>query len=185
MTMPTNDLPRARPASILGRMPNYRRRYLPGHPVFVTLVTHMRRPWMAEEHRRAQVLAAMRTLRSRHAFRHWAHVLLPDHLHWLFTPADGNFSLVVAALKRSVTWSLRDVEPIRLWQARFYDHVIRDAGDLQRHVDYIHFNPVRHGWAQSPGAWAASSFAVWQARGQYPEDWGLDEPRGIEGMALD
>ena len=64
----------------------------------------------------------------------------------------------------------------RLWQRRYHDHVIRDADDFARHLDYLHFNPVKHGLAEDPGAWRWSSLAAWRARGEYPQGWGQREP---------
>ena len=164
-------------------MPNYHRHYLAA-PVFVTLVTYHRRPWLLPHV--AQISASMHRARARHPFRHLAHVVLPDHLHWLFEAGDANFSAVVAAFKRDVSWALKSAGvPGPLWQNRFYDHLIRDDADLHRHLDYIHFNPVKHGHCQLPGDWPHSSFAAWQTRGAYPADWGSVEPVGIGDMQLD
>jgi putative transposase len=85
-------------------MPNYRRHYLPGHPVFLTVVTHRRQPWLATSGHAEGVLSVMRQVRLQYPFRHLAHVLMPDHLHWMLTPADGQFSRIFAAMKREVTW---------------------------------------------------------------------------------
>lgn len=163
-------------------MPNYRRHYRPG-PVFVTLVAHRRQPWLVD--RAAQISASMHRAHAKHPFRHHAHVVLPDHLHWLFEPADADFSLVVAAFKRDLTWALKaggDIGPF--WQDRFYDHLIRDDDDLHRHLDYIHYNPVKHGHCARPGDWLHSSFHAWLERGAYPDGWGASEPAGIAGMTL-
>jgi putative transposase len=116
-----------------------------------------------------------------------AHVILPDHLHWLVCPSDGtSFSDLVAAVKRNVTWRLKDTE-IKgpLWQKRFYDHIIRDPDDLARHLDYVHYNPVKHGYAVRPMDYPRSSFAQWLERGVYSEDWGAVEPERISGMDLE
>jgi len=164
-------------------MPNYRRHYQPG-AVFVTLVTHRRQPWLIEH--TAQISASMHRTHDKHPFQHLAHVVLPDHLHWLFEPADANFSTVVATFKRDVTWALKPsgiLTPIR--QNRFYDHLIRNDNDLHRHLDYIHYNPVKHGHCSRPCDWPHSSFAAWQARGAYPDGWGGHEPADIAGMPLD
>jgi len=164
-------------------MPDYRRHYLAA-PVFVTLVTHQRHPWLVEHV--AQISASMQRVRARHPFRYLAHVALPDHLHWLFEAADGNFSAVVAAFKRDVTWSLKALgKPTPLWQNRFYDHIVRDENDLHRHLDYIHYNAVKHGHCTRPGDWPHSSYAAWQARGAYPPDWGTIMPHSLAGMNLE
>ncbi len=166
-------------------MPNYRRYRLP-LPVFVTIVTRNRIPWMADE-RGELVLAAMRRVREKLPFRNHAHVILPDHLHWLFEPPDGaDFSAIVAAFKREATWRLKELGLTGpFWQNRFYDHLIRDDDDLHRHLDYIHFNPVKHGLCALPSAWPFSSFATWQKRGAYADDWGSSMPDSLTGMDLE
>lgn len=173
-------------------MPNYRRYYLAGHPVFVTLVTRQRRPWLGSPDATEMLLAAMRKVRERQPYQHLAHVVMPDHLHWLLHPADGNFSRMVAAVKRDVTWRMKDTAvgqqafaDLGLWQPRFYDHVIRDDDDLARHLDYIHYNPVKHGHAAAPGEWPASSFRAWVERGHYPAEWGARAPDSIRSLELE
>jgi len=58
-----------------------------------------------------------------------------------------------------------------IWQRRFWEHTVRDGADYAAHMDYIHFNPVKHGWVREPGEWAYSSFRTCVARGLYPEGW--------------
>jgi putative transposase len=169
-------------------MPRYRRYCLAGHPVFVTLVTHGRNPWLADEASVQILLASMRSVKAVYRYRHLAHVVLPDHFHWLFKPDDAaHLPKIVAAVKREVTWRFKTVAglPGSWWQNRFYDHIVRDQDDLARHLDYIHFNPVRHGIARNPGAYSHSSFHEWRRRGAYPEGWGASEPPSIQGMDLD
>jgi putative transposase len=62
--------------------------------------------------------------------------------------------------------------PMRLWQRRYWDHVIRDEADLVAHFDYIHYNPVKHGLVTRPEDWPHSSYLDWRRRGCYPERWG-------------
>ena len=69
-----------------------------------------------------------------------------------------------------------------LWQRRFWEHTVRDAEDFARHVDYVHFNPVKHGLVGRAGDWAYSSFRPAVVRGRYPADWaGGDEDAGDFG----
>ena len=64
-----------------------------------------------------------------------------------------------------------------IWQRRYWEHVIRDERDLRNHIDYIHFNPVKHGWAKRPGDWPYSSFHRFVLDGVLPADWaGRDPP---------
>lgn len=111
---------------------------------------------------------------------------MPDHLHWLFEPWTANFSVIVAAFKRGLTWRMKSMGESRpLWQARFYDHLIRDEADFHRHLDYIHYNPIKHGYCSVPGDWAHSSFSSWLARGAYPDDWGRQAPDNLRDMNLE
>jgi Transposase and inactivated derivatives len=166
-------------------MPNYRR-YRLDLPVFVTIVTRGRRPWLADTGIEP-LLAAMREIKPQHPFRHYAHVILPDHLHWLFKPLNGSdFSGIVASLKREVTWRLKEQGLSGpFWQDRFYDHLIRDDADLQRHLDYIHFNPVKHGHCAHPADWPHSSYRAWLERGAYTPGWGATIPESITGMDIE
>lgn len=164
-------------------MPNYRRYYLPG-PVFVTIVTHQRRPWLIDMVE--DVSRSMHFSQSKYPFRHLAHVVLPDHIHWLFEPRVKNFSFVVASFKRDLSWRMKsrgEIQPF--WQARFHDHIIRDEGDFYRHIDYIHFNPVKHGYCAHPADWQHSSFSSWLARGTYDDDWGRQAPENLRDMNLE
>ena len=172
---------------VIRDMRGVRRIRIEGHPVFVTLVTHGRLPWLAAPGCVPALLNAMRRVRTMYPFRHLAHVILPDHVHWMFDPMENaDFSRIVAATKREVTWRAKQgafASP-PLWQDRFYDHVIRDATDLQRHLDYVHFNPVKHRVATMPIDYAYSSFREWVVRGAYSADWGASEefPEAIRGM---
>lgn len=169
-------------------MPNYRRYYLRGHPIFVTVVTHERRPWLDDAVRVELLLESMRRVKVVYPFRHAAHVLMSDHLHWMFEPADGNFSRIVAAVKRDASWRLKQLGGNGLppyWQSRFYDHVIRDEQDFERHLHYIHYNPVKHGVAPHPAGYTRSSFRNWVERGVYDEVWGTTEPESIRQLDLE
>lgn len=174
------------------KMPNYRRYYLPHRPVFVTLVTHARQPWLTTNENIAWLRICWQRVKTLHPFRHIAHVILPDHIHWLFEPTgESNFSAIVAAFKRDVTWSVKranvgkGLTTNRLWQARFYEHLIRDQEDLNRHLDYIHYNPVKHGLVMRPTDYPYSSLVSWQQRGFYDEQWGEREPLTIQTMNLE
>ena len=146
-------------------MPNYRRFYLPAALVFVTMITQNRKPWLTQN--TDLVLNSMRNVKQHYAFRHIAHVIMPDHIHWLFEPEVNNFSKIVAAFKRDVTWALKSVATNEKWQKRFFDHVIRNEDDLKCHLDYIHYNPVKHGLVDDPFKYKNSSIHEWKKRGEY------------------
>jgi putative transposase len=162
-------------------MPRYRRYFAPGQTVFPTIVCHARRPWLRDEGTRHVALAALRNVRIRYPFRHFAHVLLDDHLHLMLRPAaDAQVPRLVGSFKRAVQARLpAPLPPHRLWQRRYYDHVIRDAEDFARHLDYLHFNPVKHGLVEHATKWPWSSLPAWIERGVYPADWGDIAPEHV------
>jgi len=73
----------------------------------------------------------------------------------------------------------------KVWQRRFWEHLLRNEKDWQNHMDYIHYNPVKHGYVRSPGEWLYGSFHHAVKQGLYPADWGAQEPLSIEGMDLE
>jgi len=107
---------------------------------------------------------------ERHPFETIAICILPDHLHaiWSLPESDDDFSL------RSARHRAKREKG--LWQRRYWEHAIRDEKDLARHVDYIHFNPVKHGLVTRVRNWPHSSFRQYVARGDLPNDWGGDMP---------
>lgn len=168
----------------------YRRSQIANAPYFLTLTLRDRRSSLLVNHIAALRTAFRETQRQR-PFNTLAVVVLPEHLHWLCTlpESDADFSTRVRLIKRSFTLRLldsgvalqRDARgEYQLWQRRFWEHTIRDDDDLQRHVDYIHFNPVKHGLVSAAKDWPHSSFHRFVRQGLLDEDWGgsLSEPLG-------
>ena len=127
--------------------------------------------------------AAFHETHQAHPFNTVAVVILPDHLHWLCTlpEGDADFSSRIRLIKHGFTQRLLDAgialarDPrgeYKLWQRRFWEHTIRDDADLQRHVDYIHYNPVKHGLVGAVKDWQHSSFHRHVRQGLLTEDWG-------------
>jgi putative transposase len=129
----------------------YRRVIAPGATFFFTLVTEQRRPLLREPEAVALLLAAVDKVRSRHPFEVDAYVILPDHLHaiWTLPEGDANFSTRWRLIKEAFTRAyikahgMLDRSESRLakgeqavWQRRFWEHAIRDETDFARHVDY-------------------------------------------------
>lgn len=162
---------------------DYRRAYRPGASYFFTAVTERRRPILVTYV--DQLRDAVRATRTRYPFAIDAIVVLPDHLHtvWTLPEGDANFSLRWRELKRRFTRVLplsARGEPSAsrarkgeqaVWQRRFWEHLIRDEQDYAAHVDYIHFNPVKHGLVAEPYDWPHSSFHRYVKAGWYPERW--------------
>lgn len=168
-------------------MPSYRRAVVPGGTFFLTLVTEGREPIFADQRWRGLLGDCLREASHRRPFATEAIVLLPDHLHLLMTlpSGDADFSTRVASIKATFTRAYLDaggVEQPRsesrmrkrrrgVWQRWFWEHTIRDEDDLHRHLDYIHYNPVKHGLARCPHAWDASSFGRHVGMSNYATDW--------------
>src|SRR5699024_9807895 len=135
----------------------YRRDYSNGGCYFFTVVTARRRPLLANEAMLVLLRDAFRRVRFRHPFAIDAAVIMPDHLHcvWTLPPDSDDFSLRWQQIKRY--FSLHAGQPLPCWQKRFWEHRIRDEQDYANHVDYIHYNPVKHGYVRSPGEWPYSS----------------------------
>ena len=135
--------------------------------------------------------AAFRKVKAARPFEIDAMVVLPDHLHciWRLPEGDGDFSSRWREIKKAAS---REIDPgadsrheRSVWQRRFWEHAIRDDADWRHHVDYIHYNPVKHGLVKRPGEWPWNSFGRAVARGWYEPSWGASEPEEIVGMELE
>lgn len=165
-------------------MPRYIRAALPGATYFFTLAL-ADRPDDALVRNVAVLRVAYAKVLQRHPFETVAICVLPDHLHciWRLPEGDSDFALRWQQIKRGFSLAVPARTPERaslrakrekgLWQRRYWEHLIRDEDDLRRHVEYIHFNPVKHGHAASVRDWPYSSFHRWVARGDLPVEWGL------------
>jgi putative transposase len=129
---------------------------------------------------------AFRITKQTHPFDIDACVILPEHLHciWRLPEGDDDFSMRWRLIKSHFSLHTPHQEHISnsrkrknergIWQRRFWEHLIRDAEDYQRHFDYIHYNPVKHGYVQRAIDWPYSSFHLWVKRKVYPEHWALN-----------
>jgi len=164
-------------------MPDYRRVFRPGGTFFFTLVMHDRRPLFADRSNVARFRLAVQNEREQLPFTIEAAVILPDHVHfvWTMPPDDSDYSSRIGRIKAAFTKSLGHHESIPtraqrgysgVWQPRFWEHLIRDRDDFNNHLDYIHYNPVKHGYAACPHQWAHSSFHKWVRGNGYERTWG-------------
>lgn len=173
-------------------MSEYRRWYTPGGTFFFTVVTHDRAAIFENAEAVRLLGGVMRRVRERSPFRTLAIVVLPDHLHcvWSLPEGDSDYSGRWRWIKGafSESWlgtggseampsaSRASKGERGVWQRRFWEHQVRDETDLERHVDYIHYNPVKHGYVSHPIDWPWSSFPRHVASGLYPADWGRTAP---------
>lgn len=155
-------------------MPRYIRAQQPGGTFFFTVVTHRRRKLFYEINNRMILKKIFMEVKSTRPFNIAAWVLLPEHLHciWTLPEGDMDFSKRWGLIKAKFSKELDGQSSTPVWQNRFWEHLIRDDQDLQTHVDYIHYNPVKHGLVESPKEWPSSTFHRYVQDGLYPENWG-------------
>jgi putative transposase len=168
------------------KMTNYRRYLINGGTYFFTVNLAQRNQCLLTDH--INILRnAFKTVKVLHPFIIDAIVVLPEHLHTLWTLPEGDkdFSLRWRQIKSAFSRGLEKQEYISdsrlrkqergLWQRRFWEHAIRDQDDLNQHIDYIHINPVKHGYVQKAVDWPYSSFHRYVQLGILPSDWAGDK----------
>ncbi|MHB1221983.1 MAG: REP-associated tyrosine transposase [Gammaproteobacteria bacterium] len=172
----------------------YRRLIQPGASYFFTVNLANRQSNLLIE-KIDQLKLAFNEVRSRHPFKLNAIVILPEHIHAVMTlpKNDSNYSLRWSLIKGSFSRKIESIEKVSLsrkkkrergiWQRRFWEHLIRDDNDYEKHVNYIHYNPVKHGYVKSPVDWRYSSIHRYIAKGILPSNWScyvesLDENYG-------
>ena len=173
-------------------MPNYRRIRIKGGTYFFTLVTYNREKIFRSIESRALLLEAIEHVNLLHPYTTEAFCVLPDHIHllWRLPEDDDNYSMRIAEIKKHFSKIYLDnfslsakANPVSIkrgetgiWQRRFWEHYIRDDVDLGNHIDYIHYNPVKHGLVTQVKDWPCSSFFDFVKAEQYPIDWGEGFP---------
>lgn len=143
---------------------------------------------------------AYKVTKQNHSFTLDAMVLMPDHIHLMITlPKDSdNFSVIIASLKSHFSRQINLLNPdlgisssrqkkreSGIWQRRFWEHKIRDEIDFLHHVEYIHYNPVKHGYTGSPKDWQFSTFHRFVEQGIYDKDWGSETLPVLINIAYD
>ena len=172
-------------------MVNYRRNKSgnPDDEFFFTIVTGDRQPWFEGKPERDLVHDTMGYIRKKYHIVYKAWVILPDHLHLLLKSPVADYSRVIWDFKRNLTYKFRRIGKINpgvnLWQDRFWEETIRDDKHYNNCVDYIHYNPVKHGLVTSPASWEHSSIHNYIRKGYIPPDWGDGSWTYIEGAEYD
>jgi putative transposase len=178
----------------------YRRAWEKGGTYFFTVVTNQRKPFLCEPDCLATLRGALKKVKTHHPFSIDAIVILPDHLHclWTLPEKDADYAtrwrLVKSEFTRkcpdhckaALSASRRKKKEQGVWQRRYWEHVIRDSKDFTEHVQYIHYNPVKHGLAASPRSWPHSSFHTFVSKGMYDLNWGAGEqPHVADGIGCE
>lgn len=166
------------------------RRATQGTTYFFTVVSYQRRGILCDERIRRALRQAVLTVRERYPFTIDAWVLLPDHLHtiWTLPAEDNNYSRRWGLIKRYVSKDCGQYYPAdnhnlsrikkketAIWQRRFWEHMIRDEQDYERCFHYIHYNPIKHGLVTNLSDWRYSTYHRYVQRGIYPPDWSIEE----------
>ncbi len=164
----------------------YRRMYIQGGTYFFTLVSFNRLPVFSSQDAVDLLYAAVGYTAARMPFEVIAYVILPDHVHYVWTLPDissdysTRWRLIKSYFTRNydhkdyakISMSRKKKSEKGVWQRRFWEHLIRDEADLVQHVEYIHYNPIKHGYVQSLMDWKNSSFTKYVEDGLYPPYWG-------------
>ena len=184
----------ARPTSnhfVLGFAMRYRRNRVEGGSYFFTVVTHQRHETFISSDTVELFNESVRQVQASRPFTIHAQVILRDHLHtiWTLPDHDAEYSQRWSLIKEKFTraYIKKHGAPARphglrtekreqpIWQRRFWEHTIRGQDDFIKHADYIHLNPVHHGYVSAPRDWPHSTFTEWVERGIYPSDWGSNQ----------
>jgi putative transposase len=180
-------------------MPDYRRIYVKGGTYFFTVVSYKRYYLFGDESAINLLRNCCESVITKYPFKIDAIVILPDHLHtiWTLPENDSDFSIRWKLIKntfsrcyqdnytRDLPESLIRKKEKGIWQRRFWEHLIRDQEDFNRHCDYIHYNPVKHGFVNSPVEWKHSSFSRFVEQGFYSHDWGKSIEKELIEMNLE
>ena len=169
-------------------MAHYRRSNIAGGTYFFTLVTYRRRFVFDHAASRQILREIVLEVRAKHPFTIDAWVVLPDHMHCIWTlPEDcadfsRRWSLIKSGFSRRAKslfhvdgWmnaSKRKRRELTIWQRRFWEHRIKDEEELNIYLDYTHYNPVKHGWVEKVVDWPFSTFHRYAKAGMYPQGWG-------------
>ena len=164
-------------------MSRYRRNYITGGTFFFTVKLADPKSRLLVEH--IDLLREAYTFVQKHyPFETIAICVMPNHLHavWTLPDGDSDYSLRWRLIKTRFSHHFAALDVLSaskqrryekgIWQRRFYEHTVRDEADLQRVVDYVHFNPVKHGFSASVKDWPFSSFHRFVRDGLLPPDWG-------------
>lgn len=163
-------------------MVQYRRNKIEGGTYFFTVALHDRERALLTKYI-DDLRVSVRTVMHDKPFHIDAWVVLPDHLHaiWTLPANDADYSGRWRAIKSRFTKTIAKTGAditrnakgeYNLWQRRYWEHTIRDDRDFEAHMNYIHYNPVKHGHAQQVRDWSHSTFHRYVADGVYPADWG-------------
>ncbi len=159
-------------------MPNFRRHWIENQIHFQTHVTYKRMPILIDNFE--YLWRAIQNMRHDTNFELIAWAVLPDHFHLMINAGYNDPSDLIKRIKLSFSSRYRKKSHLkygRVWQHRFWNHVIMNQIDLNNHIDYIHYNAVKHGYVKDPFEYKYSSLDEYFRQGLYSRDWGIIESR--------
>ncbi|EKE02694.1 MAG: hypothetical protein ACD_20C00346G0021 [uncultured bacterium] len=177
-------------------MPNYKRAFVENSYIFLTLTTYNRKPILIEN---IEILReSFRRAKETYNYQIYASVILPDHMHLILLPENiKDYPKIIFAVKyhfsRNLDIQAKDLSQSKIqkgekgvWQRRYYEHTIRNEESLHRHLDYIHYNPVKHNHIKSVKDWEYSSFHKFVRQNYYDINWGcFEDIKSIHEWELD
>ncbi len=180
-------------------MPEYNRYYRQGGTYFFTAVSYRRRCIFNNERAISLLWNCFKTTIKLYRFSVNAVVILPDHIHtiWTLPENDSDFSTRWKIIKSDFSRQYKKIDTgylpkslirkgeVGIWQRRFWEHLIRDQEDFNKHCDYIHYNPVKHGLVKKPAEWKYSSFDNYVKHGYYDQYWGISKEKDLIDMDLE
>ncbi|MBW2060764.1 MAG: transposase [Deltaproteobacteria bacterium] len=191
-------------------MTNIRRFYVPDTAVFMTAVCHMRNTHLKSDANKGLLLTIMREVKAEKPYNMLGYILLDDHFHWMIQIQEKSasettrifkkkknkygkenqywISEIMQSVKLRYTYRYKKLNQLKghvtLWQNRFWDHIVRNQEDFNNHLDYIHYNPVKHGYVSQPLNYRWSSFHSCVEQGFYAPNWAAaEEPQHLIGIS--
>jgi len=158
------------------------RYYSKGNVYFITMVTHNRHKILVSYF--PMFWNCFLKIKQKYNVKIIAWIVLPDHFHLIIDPIKSEVQDFIHDYKWSFSSLYRKENNLKsgtVWQRRFWDHIIRDQVDLKHHIDYIHYNPVKHGLVENPVEWKYSSFIEYFEKGYYDKGWGVTSKIKFEG----
>ena len=155
---------------------NYKRVFEKNSYIFITFVTHRRKNILIDNIECLR--SAFASAKEKYDFEIFAIVIMPNHIHMIIRPKEiKDYPKIVAAIKISFTknskieYTTKRNRESNIWQRRYWEHTIRDENDLYKHLDYIHYNPIKHDYVKKAKDWKYSSFKKFVRMGYYDENW--------------
>lgn len=173
---------------------NYRRAYIENSKIFITMVTNKRRHILINNI--DIIRESIKQIKNKIPFKIEAIVILPDHIHMTIQPQEiKKYPEIIKGIKThfsrnidetkledyKLTESRKEKKEKDIWQRRYWEHTITDEEDLGKHIDYIHYNPIKHGYVKQPKEWKYSTFKKYVKQGLYDENWcDFNEDSGVK-----